>query len=153
MSGEDGINLLLKVESPLTCDSTLITCDSTLFTCDEGAGLFLTLKGQMDTTFSPTTQIADTTSKDAVGWAANISTTRSSDISVSGIFDATDTAFLKLQNTWLSNKNVSCELVVNAALKKWTGKFRLENMPVAGTVGDATKYDITLKSDGVLLYT
>lgn len=152
MSGEDGINVLLKVDNPTTCDSTSITCDSTLLTCDEGAGLFKILKGQTSTTFNLQTAMADTTSKAGLGWQGSLPTTRSVDVSVSGILDITDTVFDKLKNSWLNSKKVACELVLDQVGRKWTGDFFVENMPVVGDIGGASTYDFTLKSNGVVTY-
>lgn len=132
MSGEDGINVILQV--------------------DDGAAGFDILGGQTSTTFNPTTNVADSTNKDGAGWAEGVSTTRSGDVSVSGIFDASDVAFLTLKDAWIAGTLVSSELILDVAGKKWAGNFRVESMSTNGDIGSATTYDITLKSDGVLTF-
>lgn len=153
MSGQDGINVVLKVDNPLTCDSTLITCDNTLITCDQGAGLFEKLAGQVSTTLNLQASIADKTNKNGLGWQGSLATTRGGDISVSGILDVADAVFDKLKNSWLNNKKVSCQLDLDLAGRNWTGDFYVESMPNVGDIGAASKYDFSLKSDGVLTYT
>jgi predicted secreted protein len=133
MSGEDGINVILQV--------------------DDGAAGFDILGGQVSTTLNLQTVIADTTDKDGAGWQGSLGTTRSGDVSVNGILDATDAAWETLRAAWLAGTSESCELILNAAGDKWAGDFFVEALPGAGDIGGATTYDFTLKSNGVLTYT
>lgn len=132
MAGEDGINVVLQV--------------------DDGAASFDILGGQTSTTFSPSTNVADSTNKDGAGWQEGVSTTRSGDVSASGIADAADPAFLTLKDAWLNGTVEACELILDVAGKKWSGNFRVESMSWTGDIGSATTYDIALKSDGVLTF-
>lgn len=128
MSGEDGINVILKV----------------------GANI---LGGQVSTTLNLQTAMADTTDKDGAGWQGSLATTRSGDVSVSGILDTTDTAYEALRAAWEAGTAIACTLVLDVAGKQWAGNFFVESLPGAGDIGSASKYDFTLKSDGVLTYT
>lgn len=128
MSGEDGINVILKV----------------------GAN---TLGGQVSTTLNLQTVMADTTSKDDAGWQAVLPTTRSGDVSVNGILDTGDTAYEALRAAWVAGTAIACTLVLNVAAKQWAGNFFVEALPGAGDIGSASTYDFTLKSDGTLTYT
>ena len=127
MSGEDGINVIVKV----------------------GAN---TLGGQISTSLNLQTVMADTTNKDDAGWQSVIATTRSGDVSVSGVLDAGDTAYEALRAAWVAGTSIACSLVLNLAGKKWAGNFFVEALPGAGDIGSASTYDFTLKSDGVLTY-
>lgn len=133
MSGEDGINVVLKV--------------------DDGAAGFDILGGQVSTTLNLQTAMADTTNKDGAGWQGSLATTRSGDVSVSGILDTTDAAYETLRAAWVAGTPELCELHLDAAGAKWSGNFFVESLPGAGDIGAASKYDFTLKSDGVLTYT
>ena len=128
MSGEDGINVILKV----------------------GVNI---LGGQISTTLNLNAAMADTTNKDDAGWQGSLATTRAGDVSVNGILDATDVAWIALKDAWAAGTPIACTLVLNAAGKQWAGNFFVESMPAGGDIGAASTYDFTLKSDGVLTYT
>ena len=135
MSGEDGINVILKV--------------------GDGGGpeAFTILAGQISTTLNLNTAMADTTNKDDAGWQGSLATTRAGDVSVNGILDATDVEYEALRAAWLAGTSINCELHINAAGANWAGAFFVESMPAGGDIGAASTYDFTLKSDGVLTYT
>ena len=133
MSGEDGINVILQV--------------------DDGAAGFDILGGQISTSLNLQAVIADTTNKDSAGWQGSLATTRSGDVSVSGVLDTTDPAWITLKDAWVAGTSESCELILNAAGDKWAGNFFVEALPGAGDIGGASTYDFTLKSSGVLTYT
>ena len=139
MSGEDGINVILKV----------------------GAN---TLGGQVSTSLNLQTAMADTTSKDDAGWQSMIPTTRSGDVSVSGILDTSDTAYEALRAAWVAGTDswslrsatgtwsvAAGRLRACRSTGRWTaicGRDRLPRGPAAPRYGGRPCSRRSLQEDG-----
>ena len=111
---------------------------------------YVTLEGQVDTTFDGSTTDADTTAKDNAGWETSVATTINGTITCSGTLRTSRVELDKLQAAWVARTTHGCQIKFDAAGNGYKGDFYVTQFNITAPTQDVVRYTITLKPAAAL---
>lgn len=107
------------------------------------------LGGQSGCSLSREANIIETTSKDAGGWAENMTGVLSWSVEAEGYVVVDDASFDELENKFLAREPVTIEVrMPNGTM--YSGKAYISEFPLEAPQDDAMTYSLTFTGDGEL---
>lgn len=107
------------------------------------------LGGQSGATLNRETNVIETTSKDANGWAESVAGVKSWSIEAEGFIVEDDDAYAILVDAWLSGTPIDVKLAYKNG-KYYTGKALVAECPEEFPGDDAATYSVSLTGTGPL---
>ena len=115
-------------------------------------GTYTVLGGQSGATLNRSTNVMDTTSKDANGWAENVAGINSWSLECDGFIAASDTALDSLETAWEDRTGVKAQILMPSG-KKYTGNCIISDFPMEFPQDGAATFKISLTGTGALAVT
>ncbi|QGG47653.1 phage tail tube protein [Heliorestis convoluta] len=109
----------------------------------------IVLGGQSGATLNRTTNIIDTTSKDAGGWVENVAGVNSWGLDCEGFLVTDDTALGEVERAWTERKPLIVEIRLPGG-RIYGGKCLISDFPTEFPQDDAASYSLTLTGTGPL---
>ena len=114
------------------------------------AGTFTVLGGQSGATLNRSTNVVDTTSKDALGWAENVAGVNSWSLECDGFIASGDTGYTRLETLWMTRAIVKAQVALPGGTK-YTGSCIIADLPMEFPQDGAATYKVTLTGTGALV--
>lgn len=114
------------------------------------AGVLTVVGGQSGATLNREANIIETTSKDANGWAENMTGVISWSIEAEGYVVVDDTALDALETSFLNREEVQVELRLPNG-KMYTGSAYISEFPLEAPQDDALTYSLVFVGNGELV--
>jgi TP901-1 family phage major tail protein len=112
-------------------------------------GVQTILGGQSNCSLSREANIIETTSKDANGWAENMTGVLSWSVEAEGYVVVDDASFDALEDKFLAREAVTIEVRMPSG-SMYTGKAYISEFPLEAPQDDAMTYSLTFTGDGAL---
>jgi TP901-1 family phage major tail protein len=128
-----GVDVLLQVES-------------------ETPGTYVIVGGQSGATLNRSTNVVDTTSKDANGWAENVAGVNSWSLECEGFIVVDDDAYGLLETAWETRATVKAQILYPNG-QKYSGDCIISDFPMEYPQDGAATFSISLTGTGVLTKT
>ena len=112
-------------------------------------GTYVILGGQSGATLNRSTNVVDTTSKDALGWAENVAGVNSWSLECDGFIASGDEGYTKLETLWMARSTVSAQIEMPSGAK-YTGSCIIADLPMEFPQDGAATYKVTLTGTGAL---
>lgn len=107
------------------------------------------LGGQSGATLNRSTNVVDTTSKDASGWAENVAGVNSWSVDCDGFMVASDAAYAELETKWMNRQTIDVEIRVPSG-KTYSGTAIIADFPAEFPQDGAATFSISLTGTGAL---
>lgn len=107
------------------------------------------LGGQSGATLNRSTNVIDTTSKDANGWAENVAGVNSWGVDCDGFIVASDSAYGALETAWMDRQTVDVEIRVPSG-KTYSGTAIISDFPAEFPQDGAATFSLSLTGTGAL---
>jgi TP901-1 family phage major tail protein len=112
-------------------------------------GTFVVLGGQSGATLNRSTNVVDTTSKDANGWAENVAGVNSWAMDCDGFIVSGDAGYTRLESLWNSRSTIKAEIRMPSGTK-YTGDCIIADLPMEFPQDGAATYSVSLTGTGAL---
>ncbi|PGD08261.1 phage major tail protein [Bacillus wiedmannii] len=109
----------------------------------------LVLGGQSGATLNRSTNVIETTSKDAEGWAESVAGVRSWGIDCDGFLVDNDVALMAMEDAWLNGAEIEAFIALPSG-RQYTGKSLISDAPLEFPQDDAASFSISLVGTGKL---
>lgn len=113
---------------------------------------YTVLGGQTGATLNRSTNVIETTSKDANGWAENVAGVNSWSIDCDGYLVAGDNALAKMEDIWHARGKVKVEIRVPSG-NKYTGDAIISDFPAEFPTDGGATFSISFTGTGALAKT
>lgn len=113
------------------------------------AGTPKVLGGQTGATLNRSTNVVETTSKDAYGWAENVAGVNSWSIDCDGYIVANDTALSAMEDIWMNRETVEVEIKVPSG-NTYSGTAIISDFPAEFPTDGGATFSISFTGTGEL---
>ncbi|MGD2278205.1 phage tail tube protein [Bacillus wiedmannii] len=112
----------------------------------------LVLGGQSGATLNRSTNVIETTSKDAEGWAESVSGVRSWGIDCDGFLVENDEALEAVEEAWLNGDEIEAFIALPSG-RQFEGQTLISDAPLEFPQDDAASFSLSLVGTGKLATT
>lgn len=105
--------------------------------------------GQSGATLNRSTNVVDTTSKDAMGWAENVAGVNSWGLECEGFIVKDDTALQSLEDAWVNRETVKAAIKFPDG-RTYSGECIISDFPMEFPQDGAATFSLSLTGNGAL---